>query len=98
MLAEIRLKLKEGTHKTSVNVRLSESLMVPMCVTDALAPLGKFTWVETMAVIVVKRDEQLIMWSVALVSKIQGLFFWFECAAMLTNAKKTEYLGLRVEL
>jgi hypothetical protein len=43
LLAEIRLKLKEGTHKTSVNVRLSESLMVPMCVTDALAPLGKFT-------------------------------------------------------
>ena len=89
------MKLKEGTYKTPINVRLSESLTVPMCVTDALAPLGKFTWVETMAVIVVKRDEQLIMWSVAPVSKIQVLFFWFECAVMLT---KTKYLGLRIEL
>ena len=97
MLAEIRLKLKKGTHKTSVNVRLSESLMVPMCVTDALAPFGKFTWVETMTVIVVKIDEQLIMWSVALASTIQVLFFWFECAIMLTKKEKKN-LGLKVEV
>jgi hypothetical protein len=40
LLAEIKLKLKEGTHKTSVSIRLSEILTVPMCVTVAIAPLG----------------------------------------------------------
>jgi hypothetical protein len=29
--AEIRLKVKDGTHKTSVKVRLFESLTVPWC-------------------------------------------------------------------
>jgi hypothetical protein len=61
LLAEIRLKVKDGTHKTSVNVRSSESLTVPMCITDAIDPLGSFTCMETIAVIEVKRDEQLIM-------------------------------------
>ena len=55
LLPEMRLKVKERTHKTSVNVRLSESLTVPMCVTAAMEPLGKWTDVETIAVIEVKK-------------------------------------------
>jgi hypothetical protein len=59
LLAEMRLKVKEGTHKTSVNVRFSESLIVPMCVTAAMEPFGKFICVETIAVMEVKRDGEL---------------------------------------
>jgi hypothetical protein len=98
LLAEMRLKVKEGTHKTSVNVRLSESLIVPMCVTAAMEPLGKWTDVETIAVIEVKKDGELTMWSVAPVSIIQDWFCCFEGGTRLTKeAKNTEYLGLRDE-
>lgn len=43
LLAEIRLKVNEGTHKTLVNVRVYEIVIVPMCVTEAIEPLGNFT-------------------------------------------------------
>ena len=61
LLAEMRLKVKEGTHNTSINVRFSKSVTVPMCVTEAIEPLGSFTCDETVAVIDVKRDMQPIM-------------------------------------
>jgi hypothetical protein len=61
LLVEIKLKVKDRTHKTSVNVRSSESLTVPMCMIEAIDPLGNFTWVETIVVIEVNRDGQLIM-------------------------------------
>ena len=67
----MRLKVKEGTHKTSINVRFSESLIVPMCVTAAMELFGKFTYVDTIAVIEVKRDEELTIWSIAPISIIQ---------------------------
>ena len=57
----MRLKVKEGTHNTPVNVRFSESVIVPMRVTEAIEPLGNFTCDETVAVMNVKRDMQLIM-------------------------------------
>jgi hypothetical protein len=46
LVAEIRLKVKEGTHKTSVKVRVSEIVTVPMCVTLAIEPFGSLTWVD----------------------------------------------------
>jgi len=57
----MRLKVKEATHKTSVSVRHSEILTVPMWVTEATAPLGSWTVVEMMALILVKNEiEQTI--------------------------------------
>jgi hypothetical protein len=40
LLAKIKLKLKEGTHKTLVSIKLFEILTVPMCVIVAITPLG----------------------------------------------------------
>ena len=56
LLVEMRLKVKEGTHKILVNVRFSEILIVPMCATAAMEPLGKLTKVETIVVIEVKNE------------------------------------------
>jgi hypothetical protein len=61
LVAEIKLKVKEGTHKTPVKVRVSEIVTVPMCVTLAIEPFGSLTWVETTEVMVVNIEEQLIM-------------------------------------
>jgi hypothetical protein len=43
LLAEIRLKVKEGTHKTPVKVRVYDIVTVPMCVTEAIEALGSLT-------------------------------------------------------
>ena len=39
MLIEIRLKLKEETHKTFMSVSVEEICTVPMCVTTAFSPI-----------------------------------------------------------
>ena len=61
LVAEIRLKLKEGTHKTPVKVRVFEIVTVPMCVTLAIEPFSSLTWVDIAAVMVVNIEKQLIM-------------------------------------
>jgi hypothetical protein len=43
LLGEIKLKLKEGTHRTPFSVRLSKILTLPMCVTEAIAPFSSLT-------------------------------------------------------
>ena len=43
LLVEIRLKVKEGTHKTLVKIRVSDIVTIPMCVTEAIEPLGSLT-------------------------------------------------------
>jgi hypothetical protein len=92
----MRLKVKEGTHKTSVNVRLAEMTTVPVCVTGTTKPFGSLKNVETTAVIVVKRDGQLIIWSVAPVSIIQGVDLEQEDENFgIEIEEKTECLGLR---
>ena len=40
-LTEIKLKVKEGTHKTLVKIKEEEICTVPMCVTKACSPFGK---------------------------------------------------------
>ena len=40
-LTEMRLKLKDGTHNTSVSVSVEEICTVPMCVTTTFSPFGK---------------------------------------------------------
>ena len=60
LVAEIRLKVKEGTHKTPIKVRVSEIEAVPMCVTLAIKPFGSLTWVDTIPLLVVNIKEQLI--------------------------------------
>ena len=41
LLTEIKLNVKEGTHRTSVKIKLEEMCTVPTCVTKAYSPLGK---------------------------------------------------------
>ena len=41
LLIEIKLNVKEGTHRTSVKIKLGEICTVPICVTKACSPLGK---------------------------------------------------------
>ena len=67
-LIEIRLKLKEGTQSTLERIRFSETLIVPMWVTKADSPFGRFTNVFKVVVIEVKTTIEWTMWSVALVS------------------------------
>ena len=64
MLAESRLKGKDGTHNTSVRIRCSEILTVPMWVTFANYLLGSLTCVDMVAMIVVYKDTKMIIWSV----------------------------------
>jgi len=70
LLAEIKLKEKEGTQR-SCKIRCLESLTVPIWVTMAKLPFGNFTREEMVAVIEVNNDIVLIIWSVAPVSIIQ---------------------------
>jgi hypothetical protein len=96
LLAEMRLNEK-GTQRTSVNIRLSEMNTVPMCVTGTTDPFGNLTKEDTTAVIVVNNEGQLIMWSVAPVSIIQGVDLELKDGDFVKKAKeKTEYWGLRV--
>jgi len=61
LLAESKLKVKEGTHKTLVRMRLSEICTMPIWVTEAKEPLGNCTHVETTTVILVKKEGEQIM-------------------------------------
>ena len=76
-VAEIKLNAKEDTHKTLVRMKCSEILTVPMCVTETKSPLGSLIDVDKVAVIVVNKETQLIIWSMALVSMIQGVSVGF---------------------
>jgi len=64
LLADMRLKEKEGTQSTLVRIRCSEILMVPIWVTLTSSPFGKVTEVETVAVMVVKKEMLLTSTSV----------------------------------
>jgi hypothetical protein len=61
LLAEIRLKVNDETHSTSVNVRFYEIKIVSMCITGTTELLGSLTKLETTAVIVVINEGQLII-------------------------------------
>lgn len=50
------LKEKEGTHKTFLRISLEDRVMVPMCVTLAVSPLGNSTIVCIIAVMVVNKS------------------------------------------
>ena len=71
VLTERRLKVNDGTHKTLWRVEEEDRVMVPICVTKAVSPLGSSTidWVTT--VIEDKRFTIQTMWSIALVSITQ---------------------------
>jgi hypothetical protein len=90
LLAEIRLKEKEGTQRTFVRVNVAEILTVPIWVTSANDLLGNFTFLETVAVIDVKKVMELTMWSVAPVSMIQTPLWHELCRLCVCEAEKTE--------
>ena len=61
-----RLKVKEGTHKTLLRVKEDDKTKAPLCVTEAVSPLGNSTMVLVIAIIEVLTEH--IIWSVAPVS------------------------------
>ena len=67
----MRLKVKEGTHNTSVRIEDSVRCTVLMWVTKAFSPLGKWTKELETQVIELKTKMEWTIWSVALVSMIQ---------------------------
>jgi hypothetical protein len=73
LLVEIRLKVNDGTHSTSVNVRFSKIKIVPMCVTRTTEPLGSLTKLETTAVMVVNNEGQLIILPLCQLSKVYDM-------------------------
>jgi hypothetical protein len=58
LLTEIKLKEKEGTHRTFVRVKVAEILTLPICVTSAELPFGNLTFLETIEVIVVRKETE----------------------------------------
>jgi hypothetical protein len=76
LLAESRLKENDGMHNTSVRIKSLETRTVPIWVTAANCPLGNLTWVDTTVVIVVRKEIEPTIWSVAPVSMIHGLWSW----------------------
>ena len=72
-LIERRLKVNDGTHKTLWRVREEDRVMVPICFTEVVSPLGSSTIDWVTAVIEDKRFTIQTMWSIALVSITQVL-------------------------
>ena len=89
-LTKKRLKVKEGTYRTLWRVREEDKITVPMCVTEAISPLGSWTMDWVIAITVVKRWTKHTRWSMAPMSMTQVL----ESYALLltTCAEKTESL------
>jgi hypothetical protein len=95
------LKENEGIHGTSVRIKDSEILTVPMWVTDANWPSGNRTFCETTAVIVVNKETMQIIWSVAPVSMIHGAWIEFVkgvCWSKEDEEAKTEWLISKEEI
>jgi hypothetical protein len=61
LLVEIRLKENGGTQRTSMRIKFSGILTVPMCVTKAYLPFGNRTDFETIEVIDVRQDIEQTM-------------------------------------
>jgi hypothetical protein len=57
LLDEIRLKEKDGTHKTSVRIKDAKILTVHICVTEASWPFGSLTNLEVFLLIVLKNES-----------------------------------------
>ena len=98
LLADSRLKEKDGTHNTLMRVRLAEICTVPIWVTTANLPFGSLTLANILVVIEVNNDIEHIIWSVAPVSII---YFEGVIETGGTKEEKTENLeskpiGLRV--
>ena len=60
--------MKDGIHRTLLRVREENKTMVPMCVTEAVSPLGSSTMVLAIAVMEENKLTEHTMWSVAPVS------------------------------
>jgi len=60
--------VKDGIHRTLLRVREENKTMVPMCVTEAVSPLGSSTMVLAIAVMEDNKLTEHTMWSVAPVS------------------------------
>ena len=107
-LTERRLKLKEGTHKTLVSIRVLDTLTVPTCVTNVVSPFGRLTKVLRVAAIEVKHDIEWTIWSVAPLSIIQSISLKIflttilvekiECSKVGTKGTLGVVPNIRVEL
>lgn len=72
-LTNSKLNQKDGTHKTFVRIKDSESFKVPRWVTFTVEPLGNVIVIWTVEVIIVKKEMEETIWLVAPVSMIQVL-------------------------
>lgn len=73
LLTDMRFKWKEGTHKTLSKVISELNDMVPMEIIGAEEPVGELPIGIGKDSVLVKSVESKVMWSVAPLSKIQGL-------------------------
>lgn len=73
LLTDMRFKRKEGTHKTLSKVMSELKGTVPVEVIGTVDPVGKLTMGIGQDFVLVKSVESEVMWSVAPLSKIQGL-------------------------
>ena len=93
-MTKIKLKVKEGTHNTSVRIRVSVRCTVPIWVTKAFSPLGKWTKELETQVIELKTEMECTIWSMAHALMIR-LLLWK--ADLLTNlALKTMEFGMEM--
>lgn len=74
-LTNMRLKEKEGTYKALSRINDSDNFTVPRCVTGTQTPLGNFTEVFAIEMVVVKCERELTIWSLAALSTIQEFDF-----------------------
>ena len=88
LLIETRLKEKDGMQRTFSRIRKAETCTVPMWVTLAMSPLGNLTEIWTVKVMVLKKEMEWTMRSVAPLSRIQSVGLRWEISTVEEN---TEY-------
>ncbi len=94
LLIEIRLKWKEGTHKTFVKINEEENLTVPMFVTGTKSSFGNSTVAWMVDVMVVRHEREWTMWSIAPVSNIQELVLRMDLDLVCDANTEWDMLGV----
>ncbi len=98
LLIEMRLKWKDGTHKTFVKMSEDDNLTVPMCVIGTRLPLGNSTVAWMTKVILIKQEREWTMWSIAPVSRIHELCLMVECDVVCDEKTKWDKFGVKTGL
>ena len=92
-LIERRLKLNERTHKTLVSISVSDTFIVPTCVTNAVSPFGRLTKVLRVSIIEVKHDMEWTIWSIVPVSITQSVYLNIFLSTILAEKIECSKVG-----